>query len=245
MLSVIVQRECFLDCVNDGRAFVVYSCSMCCQWRHLGKTNASRILRLYCFNGEGERNPTGWLTEWVSSRRVASSPGGAVHVCSFSPALRFESPDTSEVRRPSSFLNSACSLLTSFSSRWSADDNKPSKRIIRDTRVMFNRRVCNFKVGHKLFSSQHTPPHHQKHPHWRPIHRGRWLVGARIISTLIGREESSSAGMSLILWGHTDPWWKNCAKAWRNDFLLDLGDLGFRELFNDSERGKEHKQNTD
>lgn len=49
-----MHRECFLDCVNDGRAFVVYSCSMYCQWRHLGKTNASRILRLYCFNGGGK-----------------------------------------------------------------------------------------------------------------------------------------------------------------------------------------------
>lgn len=27
------------------------------------------------------------------------------------------------------------------------------------------RQPCNFKVGHKLFLSQHTPPHHQKHPH--------------------------------------------------------------------------------
>lgn len=149
-------------------AFVVYSSSMCCQWKDLRKANASRILTLYCFNG-GERNPSGSLTEWVSSRRVASSPGRAVHVFSFSPALPSESSDPSEVRGPSSFPNSVCSLLASFSSRWSAepsaDDNKPSERIIRDARVMFNRRPCNFKDGHKLFLSQHTPPHHQKHPH--------------------------------------------------------------------------------
>lgn len=118
---------------------------------------------------EGEKNPKGSLTEWVSSRRVASSPGGAVHVCSFSPALRFESADPSELRRPSSVPNSVCSLLTSVPSRWSAepsaDANKPSERIIRDIRVMFNRRPCNFEVGHKLFLSKHTPPHHQKHLH--------------------------------------------------------------------------------
>lgn len=126
-----------------------------------------RILRLGCLNG-GERSPNGSLTEWVSSRRVASSPGGAVHVCSFSPALRVERSGPSELRGPSSLPN--CSLLAaSFSSRWGAEpsalDSRASERIIQDTRVMFNRRPCNFKVGHKLPLSQRTPLHHQKHPH--------------------------------------------------------------------------------
>lgn len=136
-----------------------------------GKQTLPRVYQ--SFNGgEGGRNPEtlkGSLTECVSSRRVAWSPGGAVHVCSFSPALRLESADPSTPRRPSSVPNSACSLLASLPSRWSAepraDASKPSERIIRDTRLMFTRRPCNFEVGHKLFSSQRTPPHHQKHLH--------------------------------------------------------------------------------
>lgn len=169
------------NCFLDRGAFVVYSSSMCRQWKDLRKANASRILALYCFNG-GERTPNGSLTEWVSSRRVASSPGGAVHVFSFSPALPFASSDPSEVRGPSSFPNSVCSLLASLSSRWSAepsaDDNKPSERSIRDARVMFNRRPCNFKDGHKLFLSQHYPPSSPKASSLT-AHPPRQLIGQR------------------------------------------------------------------
>lgn len=196
----------------------------------------------------GKETWRGWLTEWVSSLRVASSPIGAAHVCSFSPALRLESADPSGPRRPSSAPNTVCSLLTPVASRWraepSADANKPSERMIPDMRVMFNGGPRNLEVGHKLFWSQLTPPHHRKHLHWRPLHRGRWLVSARTISALIGREESSSAGMSAVGRCCSDPWRKDCAKDLGNDFLSAPGDLDFCEFFKWFQETKENTSRT-
>lgn len=71
------ENKCFLDCVNDGGAFVVSRSSMCRQWMYVGKTNASRTLRVYCFNGGGE-------TRRVHLRNgclLAGSPQARAELC--------------------------------------------------------------------------------------------------------------------------------------------------------------------
>lgn len=93
---------------------------------------------------KGERAPERSLTEWVSSCRVASTPGRAGHVCSFAAALRFDSPDSPKLRRSSSPPKSARSLLgsdavcPSWRSVHAAHANDHSAKTTQRTRIMFN-----------------------------------------------------------------------------------------------------------
>lgn len=139
------------------------SSSVCWPWKHLRRTFP---WKLYCFDGNLNRS----LTEWVSFCRVASAPGRVGHVCSFSPALRFESPDFPGLRRASSLPKSVCSLLKKdkLSRCWryeaGAHANHPSAKNKQDTRRMFTRRLYNFGLCEQLFSpstwlhSQLPPP---------------------------------------------------------------------------------------
>lgn len=160
------------------------SSSMCwAEWPHtdwtLGELTAAKALenkdhsplsRVSCLNGGWKRNKS--LTEWELLCRVASTPGSAVHVCSFSPALRFDSSVLSELCLSSSLPSSLCSLLTAdiFSSSWkcapSAQQNNPSAKM-QDTVLMFtnNKKGCptlsstnNSRVPTLLGST--CPPHH-------------------------------------------------------------------------------------
>lgn len=91
-----------------------------------------------------KRAPKRSLTEWVSSCRVASTPGRAGHVCSFTAALRFDSPDSPKLRSSSSPPKSARSLLgsdavcPSWRSVHAAHENDHSAKTTQRTRIMFN-----------------------------------------------------------------------------------------------------------
>lgn len=108
------------------------------------------------------------LTEWVLFCRVDSTPCRAVHVCSFSPALRFESSDFSKLCRSSSLPNSLCSLLKPDKLSPSvprADQNSPSAKM-PDTEIMFTRRLPNFGLARRFSVptvGSTCPAHHQMH----------------------------------------------------------------------------------
>ena len=126
-----------------------------------GDKDHSPLERVSCLHGGWKWSKS--LTEWELLCRVASTPGSAVHVCSFSPALRFESSVLSELSRSSSLPSSLCSLLRAdiFSSSGkcapSAQLNNPSAKM-QDTVLMFTnnkKRLPNFELGEQL-SSPHT-----------------------------------------------------------------------------------------
>lgn len=107
------------------------------------------------------------LTVWVLFCRVDSSPGKLVHVCSFSPALRFRGSNFSQLCRSSSLLSCLCGLFKpeKFSSVWKplprAHVNNPSVRM-QHKAVMLTRGLglASFALQRETHpSQQHFTPH--------------------------------------------------------------------------------------
>lgn len=100
------------------------------------------------------------LTVLVSFSRADSTPGKAVHVCSFSPALRFGSSFLCGISRSSSPPNSPCSLLKCENfppSYWclpSADENSPSAKM-QDAEIIMNPAVSNSRLLRETSLSHH------------------------------------------------------------------------------------------
>lgn len=99
--------------------------------------------------GRGSLEPP--LTEWVSSRRVASTPGGAGHVCSFTPALRVDTLRRRSASPPGSARRLALAPGAARPPRGSAhaaDAIEQSARTTQRTTTMFSlRRRCTTLRG--------------------------------------------------------------------------------------------------
>lgn len=151
-----------LECAEVVYSVDIMSCSMCSMTTHTdsAKTNKQRLPHLCRVSGFNiincvRRSLDESLTEWVLFCRVVSTPCRLAHVCSFSPALRFDTSDSSKLCGSSSL----CSLLRPdmFPPRWrsapSAEENNPSARM-QDTGIMFTMRLPNFGLSEQLLCPQ-------------------------------------------------------------------------------------------